>query len=191
MRVVGGAFRGRRLAAPGAAGGGEAHLRPTSDRAREALFNLLAHGPYGGAPEGMRVLDLFAGTGALGVEAMSRGAARAVFVDDSAPSRALIRENVEKFGLTGATKIWRRDATKLGPCRGAPFDLVFLDPPYGADLGGPALASAAAGGWLAPDALIVLEESVGAARPPMLDILDERAYGETRLTIARIGDRNG
>lgn len=188
MRIVGGAFRGRALAAPGAAGGGAAHLRPTSDRVRESIFNLLAHGPYGGAPEGMRVLDLFAGTGALGLEAMSRGALRAVFVDDHGPSRALIRENVENFGLEGTTKIWRRDATRLGPCRGEGFDLIFLDPPYGADLAGPALASARDGGWIAPDALIVLEEKATADIPAMLEILDERSYGETKVSIGRLAE---
>lgn len=186
MRIVGGKFRGRALAAPGAAGGGEAHLRPTSDRVREALFNLLAHGPYDGAPAGMRVLDLFAGVGALGLEAMSRGAARAVFVDDHGPSRALIRENVEKLGLTGSTKIWRRDATRLGPCRGEGFDLIFLDPPYGAGLGDKALASASEGGWIAPGALIVLEEAASAETPARLTVLDRRAYGGTQVLVGRL-----
>lgn len=185
MRVVGGAFRGRALAAPGVAGGGEAHLRPTSDRVREALFNLLAHGAYDGAPEGMRVLDLFAGTGALGLEAMSRGAVRAVFIDDHPPSRALIRENVERFGLTGSTKIWRRDATDLGPCRGDGYDLIFLDPPYGKGLADAAIASALAGGWIAPGALIIVEQGAAEPAPADLDLLDERVYGETKLLIAR------
>ncbi|MEM7523280.1 MAG: 16S rRNA (guanine(966)-N(2))-methyltransferase RsmD [Pseudomonadota bacterium] len=185
MRIIGGNLRGRPLAAPGAAGGGEAHLRPTSDRVRESLFNLLAHGDYGGAPEGMRVLDLFAGIGALGLEAVSRGAVRAVFIDDNGPSRALIRENVERLGLMGATKIWRRDATRLGPCRGDPYDLVFLDPPYGAGLIDKALASALAGGWLAPDALIIAEQGAGEDRPALIAPLDERAYGETRVIIGR------
>ncbi len=185
MRIVGGRFRGRALAAPGAAGGGVAHLRPTADRVRESLFNLLAHGPYDGAPEGMRVLDLFAGTGALGLEAMSRGAIRAVFVDDHGPSRALIRENVEALGLLGETKIWRRDATKLGPCRGEPFDLVFLDPPYSKGLADPALASAAAGGWLAPGALVIVEQAEAEPLPERIELLDERVYGETRIVIGR------
>lgn len=189
MRIVGGRFRGRALAAPASVGvaadGGGAHLRPTTDRVRESLFNLLAHGPYGGAPEGRRVLDLFAGSGALGLEAMSRGAVRAVFVDDLAAARALIRETVETLGLTGATKIWRRDATRLGPCRGEPFDLVFLDPPYRKGLGAAALASAAAGGWLAPDALIVAEDAAGEAPPPQMALLDERVYGDTVIRIGR------
>lgn len=187
MRIIGGRFRGTRLASPGAAGGGAAHLRPTSDRVREALFNLLAHGSYGDPPppEGRRVLDLFAGTGALGFEALSRGAVRAVFVDDHGPSRALIRENAEKLGLTGSAKIWRRDATRLGPCRGEPFDLVFLDPPYGGGLGPKAVASALAGGWIAPGAILVLEgPSPGAAAElPGFALEDARAYGESRLAI--------
>lgn len=189
MRIIGGKFRGKALAAPGRDGGGAAHLRPTSDRVRESLFNRLAHGPYDDAPEGRRVLDLFAGTGALGLEAMSRGAVRAVFVDDHGPSRALIRTNVESLGLMGATKIWRRDATRLGPCRGEPFDLIFLDPPYRSGLGFTALASARAGGWVADGALVVLElasdEDAAAAASHFSDVLDDRTYGETRMLIAR------
>lgn len=190
MRIIGGRFRGTRLSAPGAAGGGEAHLRPTSDRAREALFNLLAHGDFGEPPppDGRRVLDLFAGTGALGLEAMSRGAARAVFVEDLPKARALIRENVDRLGLTGQTKIWRRDATRLGPCRGEPYDLVFCDPPYGTDLGRRALASAHEGGWIAPDAVIVLEGAPEDPEPdaPWFRVVDRRRYGEARLTLARL-----
>lgn len=189
MRVVGGRFRGHRLAAPGASGGGGAHLRPTADRVREALFNLLAHGGYGDPPppEGRRVLDLFAGSGALGLEAISRGSPHATFVDDHGPSRALIRASVDALGLAGCVKIWRRDATRLGPNRGAPFGLVFADPPYDApDLAGRALASAEAGGWLAPGALVVVESA--AARPAMLpdwcETRDRRRYGETVITIA-------
>lgn len=185
MRIVGGRFRGRAIAAPGPDWGGAAHLRPTSDRVRESIFNLLAHGDYGGAPEGMRVLDLFAGSGALGFEALSRGALRAVFVDDGGPARALMRETAEHLGLNGVTKIWRRDATRLGPCRGEPFDLVFLDPPYGAGLAAPALASAAEGGWLAPGALVVLEQEKGAEPPAAFSLLDDRTYGETRVLIGR------
>lgn len=187
MRIVGGRFGGRRLAAPGAAGGGAAHLRPTSDRVREALFNLLAHGDYGGAPEGMRVLDLFAGTGALGFEALSRGATRAVFIDDHVPSRGLIRENAERLGVLGEVKIWRRDATRLGPCRGAPYDLVLADPPYRSGLGGAALNSAWDGGWIAPGALIVLELAADEEPPASdwLEIADIRRYGETQIVLAR------
>jgi 16S rRNA (guanine966-N2)-methyltransferase len=185
MRIIGGKFRGKALAAPGKDGGGAAHLRPTSDRVRESLFNLLAHGPYDDAPEGCRVLDLFAGTGALGLEAMSRGATRAVFVDDHAPSRALIRQNIEAMGLTGATKIWRRNATQLGAHKGEAFDLIFLDPPYGSDLGSRALTSAAKGGWIAPGALIIYECATGDTPPDQLELLDDRKYGETRILVAR------
>jgi 16S rRNA (guanine966-N2)-methyltransferase len=189
MRIIGGRFRGKRLAAPGAAGGGAAHLRPTSDRVRESLFNLLAHGDYGDPPPpaGCRVLDLFAGTGALGLEALSRGAERVVFVDDFAPSRALIRENVEALGVIGQTKIWRRDATRLGPCRGAPFDLIFADPPYGAGLAAKALDAAREGGWIAPDAVIVVELGTGDPLPQAswLTLVDQRRYGDTRIVIFR------
>lgn len=185
MRIIGGKFKGRALAAPGAAGGGAAHLRPTSDRVRESLFNLLAHGPYDGAPDGMRVLDLFAGVGALGLEAMSRGAARAVFVDDHGPSRALIRQNVEALGLMGATKIWRRDATRLGPNRDAPYDLIFLDPPYRKGLAEKALESAAEGGWVAPGAFVIIEQAEDEAPIEFGEAMDRRTYGDTRISILR------
>ncbi len=195
MRIIGGRFRGQRLAAPGAvgvaAGGGAAHLRPTSDRVRESLFNLLAHGPYGDPPppEGRRVLDLFAGTGALGLEALSRGAARAVFIDDFAASRALIRENADSLGLTGQIKIWRRDATRLGPCRGEPFGLIFADPPYGSELGWKALESARDGGWIAPDAVIVLELAADeqVLEPGWLTLADRRRYGDTQILVFTSG----
>ncbi len=189
MRIIAGRFKGKQLAAPGKAGGGAAHLRPTSDRVRESLFNLLTHGDYGDPPppEGRRVLDLFAGTGALGLEALSRGAVRVQFVDDHGPSRALIRRNIEALGVIGETKIYRRDATKLGTCRGEPYDLVFLDPPYGTDLGGRALASAAEGGWLTDGALIVMEDAADkeAPEPTGFERLDGRVYGDTRITILR------
>lgn len=185
MRVIAGRYRGTRLAAPGVAAGGKAHLRPTSDRVREAIFNLLAHGDYPPV-EGARVLDLFAGTGALGIEALSRGADRAVFIDDGAAARGLIRENIERLGLTGVTKLWRRDATRLGPCRGAPYTLVFADPPYGMGLGERALASALAGGWIAPAAVVVLEEDAAATEPDtVLETADRRLYGDTSVTILR------
>jgi len=187
MRIIGGQFRGKRLAGPRAAGGGEAHLRPTSDRVRESLFNLLAHGDYGDPPppEGRRVLDLFAGTGALGLEALSRGAARVLFIDDFATARALMRENLDTLGVIGQTKIWRRDATKLGPCRGNPYDLIFADPPYGKGQGATALASAWEGGWIAPGAIIVLEHGAEDEIPAAawLQIADQRRYGETAITI--------
>jgi 16S rRNA (guanine966-N2)-methyltransferase len=192
MRIIGGRCRGKRLVAPGEAGGGAAHLRPTSDRVRESLFNLLAHGDYGDPPppEGRRVLDLFAGTGALGLEALSRGAARAVFIDDFASARALIRQNIDTLCVIGQTRIWRRDATRLGPCRGEPFDLIFADPPYGSELGAKALTSAHEGGWIAPGAIIVLEHATAEAAPAAdwLIPVDERRYGETAITIFRLQD---
>ena len=189
MRIVGGRLRGRTLAAPGAAGGGAAHLRPTADRVREAIFNLLAHGGYAEppAPEGMRVLDLFAGSGALGLEALSRGASFCLFVDDHGPSRALIRGNVEALGLIGASRVYRRDALRLGPCRGAAHQLVFLDPPYRSGLAAPARRAAAEGGWLAPKALAVIESAAEerAAPPEGFVEEDRRRYGETEILVLR------
>ena len=183
MRIVGGRNRGLHLAVLGP-GDPLAHLRPTPDRVRESLFNLLA-ARDDVAIEGARVLDLFAGTGALGLEALSRGAAEAVFVDDGATARALLRENIGRADAQGRTKVYRRDATALGEARGAPFDLVFLDPPYGQGLGAAALASAGAGGWLAPGATIVWEEGARQPAPPGFALLDTRRYGDTHLTILR------
>jgi 16S rRNA (guanine966-N2)-methyltransferase len=176
MRIVGGAFRGRTLATPKSQA-----IRPTTDRTREAVFNVLSH-RHGGRLEDARVLDLFAGTGALGLEAISRGAAHCLFVEESAEGRGLIRTNVEAFGLQGRTKIFRRDATALGSVGTiAPFDLVFADPPYGKGLGEQALASARAGGWLKPGALCVVEEAASApfAEVEGFAVVDERHYGDT------------
>jgi 16S rRNA (guanine966-N2)-methyltransferase len=178
MRIVGGRFGGRPLVGPKP---GIGTIRPTSDRLRESLFNVLAHA-YDDVVEGARVLDLFAGTGALGLEALSRGASYAVFIEESAEGRGLIRDNVESFGLTGRTKIFRRDATELGEAGTlAPFSLVFADPPYGKGLGERALQSAKAGGWLRPGALCVVEEAAAAPfeAGPGFSVLDERNYGET------------
>lgn len=183
MRIVGGRFRGQALAGLGR-GDADAHLRPTSDKVRESLFNILEHGDYP-ALEGARVLDLFAGTGALGFEALSRGAARVLFVDDGAKARALIRENTDRLGAIGQTKIYRRDAARLGENHGAPYDLIFLDPPYGKGLGERALDSAYAGGWVAPGATTVWEEGGPVSPPPWLTLADERRYGETWLRIFR------
>jgi 16S rRNA (guanine966-N2)-methyltransferase len=181
MRIIGGTKRGLKLAEIGA-GDPAAHLRPTSDRVREAVFNLLLnslHVPLDGA----RVLDLFAGTGALGLEALSRGASHVTFVDDGTVARALLRENIEKMRAMGVTKVYRRDATTLGANHGVPFTLVFLDPPYGQGLGARALASAIAGGWLAQGAVIVWEESTPQIAPPNFAPLDQRSYGETTVTL--------
>ena len=183
MRIVGGRFRGRAIAAPPGA-----HTRPTSDKVRESLFNILAHGIAGFEIEGARVLDLFAGTGALGLEALSRGAAYCLFVEDNADARGVIRENVEALGLTGASKLWRRDATKLGPAAPMqPFQLLFADPPYGKGLGEVALNAAAEGGWLAPGAVCVIEEraDIEPAIPATFTQLDKRVYGDTALHFLR------
>jgi len=182
MRIVGGAWGGRRLAGPRSDA-----IRPTSDRLREALFNVLAHA-HDGAVEGARLLDLFAGTGAFSFEALSRGASHAVLVDEGAQARALIRENSDALGCNGSIRLFRRDATKLGPVGpGDPFTLVFCDPPYGRDLAPKALASAAAGGWLADGALVLVEEaaSVALALPAGFTELERRDYGETAVTFAR------
>lgn len=182
MRIVGGAFRGRGLAAVGKGDPG-AHLRPTTDRVRENLFNLLMNGGYADYIDGVRVLDLFAGTGALGLEALSRGAAHVTFVDDGVKARALIRENIDRCHAQGVTKVFRRDATRLGAHDGAPFGLVFLDPPYGKGLGERAIAAAIDGGWLSPGALVIWEESAVITPPEGMDLLDQRSYGDTTLSI--------
>jgi 16S rRNA (guanine966-N2)-methyltransferase len=183
MRIVAGTFRGRPIASPEHEG-----LRPTSDRVRESMFNILSHGIDGFDPAGVRVLDLFAGTGALGIEAMSRGAAYCLFVEQDADARGLIRENIEAFGLTGVTRIFRRDATTIGPAgRGDQFGLVMCDPPYGKGLGEKALRAAAEGGWLAPHAVAVLEERAGVeiALPDRFQELDRRTWGQTQALFAR------
>jgi 16S rRNA (guanine966-N2)-methyltransferase len=182
MRIVGGRHRGRALEAPKSQA-----IRPTADRQRESLFNILTHA-YENPVEGARVLDLFAGTGALGLEALSRGAAFVLFVDDGAEARALLRGNVDTLGAGGASKVYRRDATQLGPVELAPFSLAFLDPPYGKGLAERALSSARAGGWLVPDALAVVEEAVASkfAPPPGFEEIERRDYGETELIILRM-----
>ncbi|CAL8968064.1 Ribosomal RNA small subunit methyltransferase D [Rhodoplanes serenus] len=182
MRIVGGQLRGRGLAGPRSQA-----IRPTSDRLRESLFNILVHA-YDDPVSDARVLDLFAGTGALALEAMSRGAAFALMVDDGAEARALIRQNVEALGLAATTRIFRRDATKLGTAHPlAPFSLVFLDPPYGRGLAVPALTAARAGGWLTPAALVVVEETADAPLPPLdgFAALDRRVYDDTAISVLR------
>jgi 16S rRNA (guanine966-N2)-methyltransferase len=183
MRIVGGQHRGRSLAAPKSQA-----VRPTADRLRESLFNILVHA-YGDPVSGARVLDLFAGTGALGLEALSRGAAFVLFVDDGAEARALIRQNVETLGAAGATRIFRRDATRLGDAHpNEPFSLVFLDPPYGKGLADKALASARAGGWLTKGALIVVEEAKDAAfaAPEGFEEIERRNYDDTEFVFLRL-----
>ena len=182
MRITGGQFRGRALAEPP-----DNRVRPTSDKVRQAIFNILAHNDFGFELEGAKVIDLYAGTGSLGLEALSRGAAFALFVDDSAESRGLIRTNVEALALTGATKIWRRDARELGPMAasaGGPFSLAFLDAPYRMDLTAAAMESLRSGGWLAPGALVVAETAEDEALSAEgYRLLDRRAYGETAVHI--------
>jgi 16S rRNA (guanine966-N2)-methyltransferase len=182
MRIVGGRLRSRPIAGPKGPG-----LRPSADRLRESLFNILQHG-YGDPITGARVLDLFAGTGALGIEALSRGAAFGLFVDHGVEARALLRQNSENLGLGGISRIFRRDATKLGPAHPIePFSLVFLDPPYGKGLAEKALASAREGGWLKPEPLIVVEEAADAAFKASegFEELERRDYDDTELIFLR------
>jgi 16S rRNA (guanine966-N2)-methyltransferase len=182
MRVVGGSLRGRTIAAPKSQA-----IRPTADRLREALFNILMHA-YGDPVRGARVLDLFAGTGALGIEALSRGAAFTLFVDDGAEARALLRENTASLGLGGTSKVFRRDATKLGPAYPVePFSLAFLDPPYGQKLAEQALVSARMGAWFTSDVLIVVEEAVKSAfaAPEGFTELERRRYDDTEFVVLR------
>jgi len=185
LRIVSGAFRGKTLAAPP----GEA-TRPTSDRARQAIFNILEHAAWSKGLRDARVIDLFAGSGALGFEALSRGAAFCLFVETDAAARGAIRENVEAMGVFGRTRVHRRDATDLGVRPGADgpaFDLAFLDPPYAKGMGEAALDRLAAGGWLAPGAVVVFER--GAAEPevsvPGYALLDARDYGAARVHFFR------
>ena len=182
MRVVGGRLKGRNIASPQTQA-----IRPTADRLREALFNILIHA-YDNPMLDARVLDLFAGTGALGIEAVSRGAGFTLFVDNGAEARALLRNNVEALGLGGVTKVYRRDAANLGPAHPVePFSLVFLDPPYRMQLAEKALASLRDGGWLAPQALLVVEEakSAGFKAPERFEELERRAYDDTEFTFLR------
>ena len=185
MRIIGGKYKGTGLTSVGK-GDVSAHLRPTSDRVRESIFNLLINGGYGDPITDARVLDLFAGTGALGFEALSRGAAYALFIDEGAKARALIRQNIDILRAIGQTKLFRRDATKLGPVVGETYDLIFLDPPYGKSLGDKAVVAARDGGWLAGDALIVWEEGSQQVAPHGFVMLDARKYGDTWVHILRL-----
>ena len=190
MRIVAGSLRGRTIASPVASA-----TRPTSDRVRESVFNILVHGILADRAaavrlDGARVIDLFAGTGAMGLEAISRGAGYCLFVEDDAAARAAIRENVEAFGLTGQTRIFRRDATTIGPAGTmAPYGIAFLDPPYGRDLAPPTLNGLADGGWLVPGAIAVVEErrDIALEPPPGFAAIDTRAYGDTGVTFLRFG----
>ncbi|MGO9004602.1 MAG: 16S rRNA (guanine(966)-N(2))-methyltransferase RsmD [Beijerinckiaceae bacterium] len=182
MRIIGGTLKGRVLKTPASDA-----IRPTSDRLRETLFNILAHN-HPESLAGTAVIDLFAGTGAMGLEALSRGARKVLFVDDGTQARALIRANVEALGRGGQTRIFRRDARKLGAAPpGEKFDLAFLDPPYGKGSAEPALVALRDGGWLAPNALVVIEEAAQAqfALPEGYELIETRTYGDTQVVFAR------
>jgi 16S rRNA (guanine966-N2)-methyltransferase len=183
MRIIGGTLRSRALKGPATPG-----TRPTSDRVRESLFNILAHGIEDLDFEGARILDLFSGTGALGFEAISRGAKFCQFVDDDAQARGVIRDNADSLGVIGLCKIWRRDATQLGPCAPqSPYNIIFVDPPYNKGLGEKALASAVAGGWMASGAIAVLEDAERAEVKEImgLTLIDQRTYGDTQIRLYR------
>lgn len=180
MRIIGGAFRGRKLASVGK-GDEAARLRPTSDRVRESLFNVLMS-RFADRVEGALVLDLFAGTGALGLEALSRGAKRAVFVENGRVAQRILRQNIALCGVEGSTKLVSRDARKLGDAE-EEFGLIFLDPPYGKGLGEAALDAMLASGWIAPGALVVWEEGGAVSVPEGLIQLDERRYGDTVIRL--------
>jgi 16S rRNA (guanine966-N2)-methyltransferase len=186
MRIVGGSFRGRRLVAPE----GQS-TRPTADRTREALFNVLRHAAWAPRLEGARVMDLFAGSGALGLEALSRGAAHCLFVDRSAPARAAIGANIAALALEARARIVGRDAAKLAPrggVDGPAFDLAFLDPPYGQGLAGPALERLAEGDWLTKRALVAVERGLAepAPSPAGYELLDERNWGPATISFLRL-----
>ena len=183
MRIIGGAHRGRALASVGK-GDAAAHLRPTSDRVRESLFNILAGYDV---IDGARVLDLFAGTGALGLEALSRGAEFVSFVENGRKSQAILAQNIALCRAEDDVQVFRSDARRLGVNSWAGYDLVFLDPPYGAGLGEVALASALAGGWLTDEALVVWEESAEITPPEALELIDVRRYGDTVISLLQRG----
>jgi len=191
LRIVSGAFRGKTLIAPP----GPA-TRPTSDRARQAVFNILEHAPWSPGVRDRRVIDLFAGSGALGFEALSRGAAFCLFVETDEAARGAIRENVDAMGLFGKTRVHRRDATSLGVRPGADgpaFGLAFLDPPYHQGLGEVALQRLLEGGWLAPEATVVLERGVGEPdfEAPGYERLDARDYGAARVHFLKVSPAAG
>ena len=185
MRIISGKFKGQAIAAPAGR-----DTRPTSDRARESLFNVLAHAAWAPELEGARIIDLFAGSGALGFEAMSRGAAFCLFVETDSAARGTIRNNIESFQLFGNTRIHRRSATDLGPKPagvGAPFTIAFMDPPYFKDLVAPCLKTLTGGNWLDPDALIVVEtDAKENFEHDGFDIVDTRETGKARLTMLKL-----
>lgn len=187
MRIVSGGLRGRNLITPEGQG-----TRPTSDRARQAVFNILEHAAWAPELRGTRILDLFAGSGALGFEAISRGAAFCLFVETDEAARGAIRENIDALGLFGTTRLHRRDATDLGlrpASAGEPFDMAFMDPPYRQGLAERALAGLAEGGWLKPGALVMVERGSDEAdlSAPGYEVLDTRDYGAARVSFLKLG----
>ncbi len=184
MRIIAGTLRGRVLTTVGK-GDPAAHLRPTTDRVRESLFNMLAGGRFGDPFAGVRVLDLFAGTGALGFEALSRGAAQVTFVDDGRKALSLLRDNIRLLGVADRCRVIARDATRPPPPEAGPAGLIFLDPPYGFGLGARALDAIRAAGWVAPDALVVWEENAAQTPPTGFSLLESRRYGDTHVTLLR------
>ena len=187
MRIIAGDFRGRALASVGK-GDQAAHLRPTTDRVRESLFNILRSGRFDDPITDVRVLDLFAGTGALGLEAMSRGADHLCCVEMGGKSLSILRKNIEICGVIERTQVKKMDATRLPKCDTEPYSLIFLDPPYKKGLGEKALQSAARQGWIAPDALIVWEEGSDVSLPDGFSILDQRKFGDTQATFLRYAE---
>ncbi|MEM7074303.1 MAG: 16S rRNA (guanine(966)-N(2))-methyltransferase RsmD [Pseudomonadota bacterium] len=187
MRIIGGAFGGRRLAGLGQ-GDPFARLRPTSDRVRESLFNVLMSRHAERLVEA-RVLDLFAGSGALGLEALSRGAQEALFVENGRAALRLLRDNIARCEVENRASVLARDARRLGDAPGTPYDLVFLDPPYGRSLGEAALDVVLQGGWIARDALVIWEEGGPVQAPPELDLQDERRSGGTFIRIYGLRQR--
>jgi 16S rRNA (guanine966-N2)-methyltransferase len=179
VRVIAGKWRGTALAALGKGDAG-VQLRPTSDRVRESLFSMLTHQ---GVLESARVLDLFAGTGALAFEALSRGGEHAVLVENGRVAQKLISENMSKLRAKDEIRVIKQDATKLSTWGEAPFDLVFLDPPYGRDMGQKTLRAAHKGGWIAQGALIVWEEAAPMLAPEGFTLEDLRKYGDTHVTL--------
>ncbi len=185
MRITSGQFRGRPILAPQ-----NTTTRPTSDRARQAVFNILEHAPWSPGLHGARVIDLFAGSGGLGLEALSRGGAFCLFVETDEAARGAIRDNIEALGLFGSTRIHRRDATDLGPrpaSTGPAFRFAFLDPPYGRGMGERALTELVNGGWLEPEAAVMLERGPGepALSSSAFELLDQRRYGVAEVSFLR------
>lgn len=184
MRIIAGKHRGIALADVGK-GDEKAHLRPTSDRVRESLFNVVTMGAHGRDFEDIRVLDLFAGSGALGLEALSRGAGRVCFVENGRAGYKLISTNVAKLRAAEETTLLTHDATRMPKNPYSPFDIIFIDPPYGKALGELALATARENGWIANDALIVWEENAPQAAPDNFAVLDSRKYGDSHVTFLK------